>query len=627
MGANMEFIIQDRCLNKIAKKVISFERLDYQDGIALFKTNDLMALSQMAFFVKRQKTNDGAYFVINKQINPSNICALSCKFCNFSKKRGEDGAYELNLKEILSYVDEGLTEVHIVGGLHPDWPFEYYVHMISSIAQKRPNVGIKAWTAVEIDYFSKKFGMSIEKVLSTFKDIGLSMMPGGGAEVFSDRIRKELFPQKIGAARWLEIHKIAHEVGIPTNATMLYGHIETIQERVGHLLRLRNLQDQTKGFLSFIPLTFQPGNKNIKSDFMSGVDDMKVIAVSRLLLDNVSHIKAYWVMLEPSIAEVALRFGADDLDGTVGKERIAHAAGAKSPINMAKAKMIGMIHNVGLAAIERDMLYNPVNVYSIHKRPIHGHIPFLNSVPFYTKYLSGEESSPFLSISTIPSMLGIMARKGQLDAGLLSLVDFFGLENSFDILPYGIAAKDEVKSILLFSSVPIESLSEAEIGVTTQTATSIRLLEVILRKKFSIFTRIKKIKHYQPIHSFKAVLFIGNDALYYNKIGIPDKSYVYDLASIWHEWTSLPFVFAVMAIRKSLSGNLKQQLVKEVEASLKDKNRWLLLGRHFINEICLDDNDILSYYNVFSYRLSDKEFEAMGRFRQMLKELSYYEHD
>jgi len=253
--------------------------------------------------------------------------------------------------------------VHIVGGLHPDWPWSYYLDMLRQIKTHYPQVQIKAFTAVEIDFFSKKFRLTIEQVLGQLKEVGLVALPGGGAEVFSERVRKALFPFKLGAPRWLEIHKTAHQMGIPTNATLLYGHIETHEERVDHMLKLRDLQDQTKGFMSFIPLAYQVGHTRVVERQASAIEDLKTIAISRLLLDNVPHIKAYWVTMGEEIASMALNFGADDLDGTIGEERIMHAADAATPILQTRDRLVQLIREAGCVPVERDALYNTVQVF------------------------------------------------------------------------------------------------------------------------------------------------------------------------------------------------------------------------------------------------------------------------
>ncbi len=371
-------------LERIAHKLQQHERLTREEGLALFETRDLIRLGRLADQAKRARWGDRAHFVINRQINPSNICVLSCRFCDFATKRGRPNAYEMTIEEILETCHSELSEVHIVGGLHPDWPWDHYLEMLRAIKGRFPRIQIKAWTAVEIDFFSKKFRLSVEEALRQLQAAGLSALPGGGAEVFSERVRKALFPFKIGAPRWLSIHRIAHRLGIPTNATLLYGHMETVEERVDHLLKLRELQDETggftpphgagpalqggAGFMSFIPLAYQPGKTQLVARQAPATDDLRTIAVARLLLDNVPHIKAYWVTMGEEIASVALHFGADDLDGTIGEERIMHAADAASPVSLTRGRLVELIRESGATPVERDGLYHTLHVYDDHAR-------------------------------------------------------------------------------------------------------------------------------------------------------------------------------------------------------------------------------------------------------------------
>ncbi len=350
-------------LDRVADKLERKERLSREDALELFATSDLLGLGRLANQVRQARWGIRAHFVINQQINPTNVCVLSCKFCDFATKRGRPNAYEMTLEEILARCNSGIREVHIVGGLHPDWPWSYYVEMLRAIKARHPQVQIKAFTAVEIEFFSKKFRLSLEEVLRQLKAAGLDALPGGGAEVFSERVRKALFPFKIGAPRWLEIHRTAHRLGIPTNSTLLYGHIETHEERVDHMLKLRELQDETSGLMSFIPLAYQVGQTRVVERQASAIEDLKTIAIARLLLDNVPHIKAYWVTMGEEIASIALTFGADDLDGTIGEERIMHAADAATPISQTRERLIQLIRDAGCVPVERDALYNVIEVY------------------------------------------------------------------------------------------------------------------------------------------------------------------------------------------------------------------------------------------------------------------------
>lgn len=365
-------VFRDRALVPVWEKVLAGERLDRRDGLALLETLDLPALGRMADHAARRRNGDRVQFVVNRQINPTNLCVLSCAFCDFAAKPGDDHAYEQSLDEVLAQVSDDLSEVHIVGGLHPRWKFDRYLEIVREIRQRFPAVQIKAWTAVEIDWFARLEKTTIEDILERLKDAGLDSLPGGGAEVFSDRVRKETFKTKIGRRRWFEVHRAAHRMGIPSNATLLYGHIETLGERVDHLLQLREAQDESRNesrngngaeFASFIPLALQPGNTGLAERQASVLEDLRTVACARLLLDNFPHIKAYWVMLGEDSAAMALNFGASDLDGTIGEEKIAHFAQASSPVGLARDRLIRMIRGAGKTPVERDALYNPLRVW------------------------------------------------------------------------------------------------------------------------------------------------------------------------------------------------------------------------------------------------------------------------
>jgi len=354
-------------IEQIQKKVFSNKRLTRKDGIELFRSNDILSLGRMASHVARKKNGDNAYFVRNMHINPTNICVNRCKFCAFSKTKGEPGAYEMTLQDILNKArgaNKKIREFHIVSGLHPDLPYEWYLGMLRALKQEFPKVHLKSFTAVEIDYLSRISGLSLKNTLQKLKEAGLGSMPGGGAEIFDPTVRNTLCAEKITGKRWLEVIKTAHCAGLKTNATMLYGHIETYEHRIDHLIKLRELQDKTNGFQAFIPLSFQPQNSQIKkSVYTTGFDDLKTLAVSRLMLDNFDHIKAYWVMLGEKIAQVSLSFGVDDLDGTVVDERIAKAAGGTTDGSMTKDEIVYLIKQADRIPVERDTVYNVIKVW------------------------------------------------------------------------------------------------------------------------------------------------------------------------------------------------------------------------------------------------------------------------
>jgi aminodeoxyfutalosine synthase len=353
-------------LDTIRTKVHAGERLTEADALALYNSNDLLTIGELAAWANQQKNGSNVYFNVNRHINPTNICVNRCAFCAFSRTSEADDAYTLALDQMVGRAVEatrqGATEVHLVGGLHPDLPFGFYLELLQEIRSAAPGLHIKAFTAVEIDYFSKISKQSAEHVLQQLIKAGLGSMPGGGAEILVDPVRQKICPEKIGSDRWLEIHRLAHQAGLKTNATMLYGHVETVSDRIRHMARLRQLQDETGGFQVFIPLAWQPENSPLKLDTKGtcGLDDLKTLAIARLFLDNFQHIKAYWIMLGEKIAQVALSFGVDDLDGTVVEEKIGHDAGAASPQSLTLERLIRLIRLAGKVPVERDTLYNPL---------------------------------------------------------------------------------------------------------------------------------------------------------------------------------------------------------------------------------------------------------------------------
>jgi len=354
---------RDAGLIPIWEKVQADERLSFDDGVRLFETEDFTAVGRMADWQKSKRWKDRVFFVLNRHINPTNVCVLSCSFCDFAKKPGDADAYEMSVEDVLGLLDEDTREAHMVGGHHPDWPFEYYEELVGAIHGRYPNCQVKAFTASEIDYFWRRWKIPPEESLARLKAAGLRSMPGGGAEVFSDRMHRMLYPGKASPQRWLEIHRTAHQLGIPSNATLLYGHVETVEERVHHLELLRELQDDTGGFLAFIPIEYQTGDTQLVARQASPFDDLKTIAAARLMLDNFPHIKAYWITIYEETASIALHFGADDSDGTIGRERISHAAKAASPVGLTRDRMVRLIRDAGKVPVERDALYNELKVY------------------------------------------------------------------------------------------------------------------------------------------------------------------------------------------------------------------------------------------------------------------------
>lgn len=361
----MRFGFSDNRLAPIAGRIEAGERLGPDDGLLLYETRDLLGLGRMADAVRRARHGDRAYFIYNQHLNYTNICRNRCRFCAYGRDDGDGAAYTHTMDEIrkalTDRIDEPIRELHVVGGLNPALGFDYYLDLLRTIREVRPEATIKAFTAVEIDHLSRISGLPVEAVIARLREAGLAMMPGGGAEVLNDRIHDALFPRKIGGDRWLEIVEAVHRAGIVTNATLLYGHIETAEERVRHLIRLRDLQDRTGGFSAFIPLAFHSANTGLSHlPATTARLDLKTIAVARLMLDNFDHIKAYWVMIGEKLAQTGLAFGADDLDGTIIEEKITHTAGATSAKGMRRNEMTRLIRAAGFTPVERDSFYRPV---------------------------------------------------------------------------------------------------------------------------------------------------------------------------------------------------------------------------------------------------------------------------
>jgi aminodeoxyfutalosine synthase len=354
-------------LETIREKVEANERLDFEDGLALLESDDLLAVGELADLARRRRGGDDrAYFVQNLYLNQTNVCRVKCKFCAFAVTQKQEGAYTHTAEELLEDALQqreltGFTEIHMVGGESPHVDFDYYVQIVRQLHEAMPDVHLKLFTGSEIHHMSKLSGLSHEQVLVELREAGLGSLPGGGAEVFADRVRRLVAPGKEHPDEWFDVHRTAHGLGIPTHCTMLYGHVETYEERVDHWLRLRELQDETGGFLAFVPLAFHPENTVFERrgwTHTAGSDDLKMVAVSRLMLDNIPHIKAYWIMMGLPLAQVALHFGADDVQGTVVREEIFHAAGATTETEQKIGELVRFVRDTGRVPVQRDTLYN-----------------------------------------------------------------------------------------------------------------------------------------------------------------------------------------------------------------------------------------------------------------------------
>jgi aminodeoxyfutalosine synthase len=364
--------MQDARLAPVAEKVLAGARLDAADARIHYETADLLSLGEMADFANRRQNGDRVFFSANQHINPTNVCILrnTCTFCSFARMPKEDGAYSMSLEEVIAEAEKAAgsptREFHIVGGLHPKLSLAYYEDIIRGLRERHPDVHIKALTAVEIANLARIEKISERETLIRLRDAGLTSLPGGGAEVFSTAVRATIAERKLTGQEWLRVHRVAHELGIPTNCTMLYGHVETADDRIEHLSMLRDLQDDTSGFLTYIPLAYHPDHNELGEELgrvgtaTTGYEDLKNIAVGRLFLDNIPHVKTHWPMVTPFLSQIALQFGCDDVEGTVVFERIYHDAGAKTDLGMSYYSLVELIRGAGRRPVERNSLYEAV---------------------------------------------------------------------------------------------------------------------------------------------------------------------------------------------------------------------------------------------------------------------------
>jgi aminodeoxyfutalosine synthase len=358
-------VIDDVRLQPILKKVEAGARLSFDDAVTMYRSHDILALGYMANLVRERLHGDTTYFNVNRHINPTDVCVASCRLCAFGKRAKDPTAYTMSMEQVWEVAGHGyaeaVTEFHIVGGLHPELSLDWFCEMIAGLKQRYPDVHLKAFTMVEVAFLAKRARLSLRQTLERLKAAGVDSLPGGGAEIFSERVRRIICDHKIDGNEWLETAKIAHEIGLKSNCTMLYGHLENEEDRADHLIKLREVQDETNGFVTFIPLAFHPQNTALSHlPKTTGFDDLKQIAISRLMLDNIPHIKAYWIMMTPSMAQIAQRFGANDIDGTVVEEKIYHDAGATTSQHLRRQDLLRLIKEAGRKPVERDTSYRPV---------------------------------------------------------------------------------------------------------------------------------------------------------------------------------------------------------------------------------------------------------------------------
>jgi aminodeoxyfutalosine synthase len=361
----MQVVFEDGRLIPILEKVEAGVRLSYDDGIAMYRSGDILALGYMANLVRERLHGSTTYFNVNRHINPTDVCVASCRLCAFGKRAKDPKSYTMSLEQVWETAgigwSEAVTEFHIVGGLHPELSLDWFCQMLRGLKERFPQVHLKAFTMVEVGYLAQRTKISIRETLERLKEAGVDSLPGGGAEIFCDRVRRVICDHKLTGQEWLDTARTAHQLGLHSNCTMLYGHIENEEDRVDHLMKLRELQDETGGLVTFIPLAFHPQNTALSHiPKTTGFLDIKQIAISRLMLDNIPHIKAYWIMMTPQVAQIALRFGADDIDGTVVEEKIYHDAGATTSQSMRRGELLQLIRKAGREPVERDTLYRPV---------------------------------------------------------------------------------------------------------------------------------------------------------------------------------------------------------------------------------------------------------------------------
>ena len=606
----------DERLAPLWDKVQREERLTPEDGLILFGTDDIISLGKMAAAVQQRMNGDAVYFALSQKIEPSNSCVLSCRACTFAVKADQPGAYDRSPAEIISLIRPEVREVHITGALNPQRPWSYYREVVRLIKEHFPGMDVKAFTAGELDFFHEKFKLPVQEILLELKAAGLDTISGDGAGVFSERVRKELYPRKIGAGTWLEIHKAAHLLGIRSNATLLYGHLETYEERLEHLLRLREAQDETGGFLAFLPLSrsAQPGSAGVNApqEFASAGDDLKTIAVARLMLDNFPHIQVAGAMPAEDGAAAALNFGADELEAPVDGGKTAGDDGAVSPASLAKERTIQTIRGAGKIPVERDGCYRPRDVQAEN---VVGKIAYLNSVPFYNYF----EKETFPLLPATPRYLGMLSARGRVIAAPFSLMDYLAQEDDLELMDYCIASFDKVRSILLFTRYPWSELQGRNIGIIDDTATSVHLLRVLLEKKYAVEAHLNRMpatsRDYQ---SFDAVLLIGDEALRANKSGLLGFARVFDLATEWYEWQRMPFVFAVWAIRKSVPPGVKRNLAEALEKALsREEATPSSLSALHGRRIGLTPVETAAYLGGITYRLGEPERAAIEVFRKL----------
>jgi aminodeoxyfutalosine synthase len=666
-------------LEPITAKVRAGERLTADDALTLFRSADLLSIGRLANIANTRRNGDRVFFAANQHLNPTNVCILrnTCVFCSFARMPQEEGAYTRSLDEVYDEAAAASAnptrEFHIVGGLHPKLSLAYYLELFRGLRARHPGVQIKALTAVEVAHLARVEGMTTGAVLVAMREAGVTSLPGGGAEVFSPAARRTIADRKLSGEEWLAVHREAHALGIPSNCTMLYGHVETLEDRVEHLLALRALQDETKGFLCYIPLAYHPDHNELGEALgrtgtaTTGFDDLKNVAIGRLVLDNIPHVKTHWPMVTPFVSQTALAFGCDDLEGTVVFERVYHEAGAGTPMWLSYDEIVGLIRGAGKTPVERDSLYREVRtfgdwvpgstpvrhegpagpVFQIEHRtkaaaktrqlPLAetrgrlGRIGYINCYPIYGAIDRGLVQVPARLVTGTPAELNDLLVAGELDVSVISAVEYARHARDLVLLPdIAISSDGPVRSVMLVSRRTVGQLDGRTVLVSASSRTSVALLDLLCRSVWKITPRfaqaraeatdledLAKLPH-------EAVLVIGDPALLLSARRV--YPHAYDLGDEWKRWTGLPFVFAVWAARRDADPGM----VRRIHEGLLASRAW---GLEHIDELARAASSsidftaptaaaaLTAYFSGLDYALTPRHLAGLQEFFRRLAAL------
>lgn len=657
--------ISDPRLREVADKYTTGIRLDGGDALAMFATPDILGLGMLADHANRTRHGDVVTFAANQHLNPTNVCILrkTCVFCSFARLPKEEGAYHYTLDEVweeAKAAESGLTrEFHIVGGLDMKAGLTYYSDIFRGLKERYPHVHIKALTAVEIAHIARIEKMSVREVLVALREAGLDTLPGGGAEVFGKAVRATIADRKLVAEEWIDVHRTAHQLGIRSNCTMLYGHVETHQDRAEHLQMLRDLQDETGGFLAYIPLAYHPDHNELGRELgregtaTTGFDDLKNLAVGRLFLDSIEHVKTHWVMVTPFLSQTALSFGVNDVEGTVVREKVYHEAGAQTSEHMSLEEILSLIRGAGKIAAERDSLYNVLRVFDDggdgNRPPAAGEtpagrtsaiggnatglrigrIPYVNCYPVYGAIDRGIVALDGEIVSGVPTELNGRMAAGQLDVSVVSAVEYARTPERYLLLPdLAISCDGPVQSVVLCSKLPAPELGGRTVIVSRSSMTSAALLELLFSGVWNARPRFvpgdAEVSDLGALgqEQHDARLVIGDAALLLTAGDRSEYPHVYDLGREWKRWTGLPFVFAVWVARRSVP--VAESL--RVHASLIAARDW---GLQHLDELAAEASDrtgvavarCRSYLSGLDYGLSYPHLAGLTEFFRRLVEV------